>query len=98
MEDRNVTLICSAATLAQAEELASQFPGGSGTFSVRLKEVGAPNVPTYYCGSGYVAAEMARAFEVNVNPMFKVFDNEGKTFNQILSECAPPLDRVVDEL
>jgi hypothetical protein len=98
MANKAVTLICTAASKAAADALAATFPGGAGTFSVRLTTVQGGQTPTHYAGSGFVPEEMAEAFELSVDPMFKVFPLEGATFNQHLAECAPPLFRVVDVL
>lgn len=91
MADKNVTLICAAADLAAAEALASQFPMGSGTFSVPLTVVQGGSVATHYAGSGYVDEAMASAMDVNLEPMFKVFSNDAASFWDNLAACVPPL-------
>jgi hypothetical protein len=96
--DRNVTLICAAADKPAADALAATFPGGEGTFSVRLTTVQGGTVPTHYAGSGYVDAGMAEAFELSVSPMYKVFPNDNTDFNAILAQCEPPLHRVAGGL
>lgn len=96
--DRNVTLICTAADKALAEALAANFPGGSGTFSVKLTTVPGGTIPTHWAGSGMVPEEMATAFDQSVSPMYKVFPLEGTTFDQQLNDCEPRLYRVVEEL
>jgi hypothetical protein len=96
--DRNCTLICANADRAVAESLAATFPGGAGTFGVKLTSTQGGTTPTHWAGSGYVDANMAAAFEVSVTPMFMVVDNENTDFNSIIASRTPRLYRIVDEL
>jgi hypothetical protein len=96
--DRNCTLICTNADKAVAEALAATFPGGAGTFGVKLTSQLGGTIPTHWAGSGYVDAGMAAAFEVSVAPMFQVVDNDGTDFNSIIASRTPRLYRIVEEL
>lgn len=71
--DRDVLIMCPAALLAEAEALASQFPGGAGTFQRGVSDADAKGEPTHYLGSGHVHPDMAAAFEAD--PRFTVRDN-----------------------
>ena len=87
MDNTNVILICKAADQAAAEALVSQFPGGSGTFSVKLCLQGAADLstPTYFAGSGFVAQDMADACAQSANPMIVVIPNDGTDFDTLIA-------------
>lgn len=71
--DRDVLIMCPAELLEEAEALASQFPGGAGTFQ-RAVAFTKDGTPTHYLGSGYVDSAMADAFEAD--PRFTVRAND----------------------
>lgn len=96
MTDRSVTIICLAANAAAAEALASQFPGGAGSFGPgarRLSTVqGAPtSAPTHLAVSGQIDADMVEAFELSVTPIFMVIPLEGTDFFAQIASRAPAL-------
>jgi len=63
MADRNVLIICRAEHLADAETVASWYPGGAGTFGVPLTTVENGTVAEFYAGAGAMPEAMVDAFE-----------------------------------
>lgn len=102
MTTRNCVAICQASDATKAENLVNQFPGGSGTFSIRLTNVQGGTVPTHLAGSGLMEQDMATALEVSVDPMIQLvyldIDLTLATFDDVIATRIPRLYRVVDEL
>ena len=99
--DVNVSVICTKADQAAANNLAAQYPGGANTFSVPLattEGLSDPSLATHYAGSGMVAQDMADAFIASVDPMIKVFYNEGTDFATIIANTDPVLYRIYEAI
>lgn len=78
MENVFVTLVCRVADLEAANALCAQFPGGDGTFSIKLCLQGAADLetPTYLGAHGWVGQDMADACAASANPMIVVMPCE----------------------
>jgi len=84
----NIAYFCYAADRAAANQVAADTGAGPNNFSVPLAT--APGVPdaqaTHYAGSGQQTQETKEALETSATPLIQVRDNEGKNWQDHLTE------------
>jgi hypothetical protein len=100
MTDRNATIICLAADKTAAEALASQYPGGAGSFgpgarALTVNPTGAAPA-THFAVSGQMDADMVEAFETSVLPIFMVLPLDDTNFFAQIASREPQLFTVVE--
>lgn len=102
MSDKRAIILCLAADAAAAEYVASQYPGGAGSFgpgASRWSTVpGAPvSAPTHLAVSGSMPEDMVEALRSSSLPIFMVIDNpDDLPVEPQLLALEPPLHKCVE--